>query len=743
MLPLLLAAVFAGATAAREEAPAAFRAAPASPSPKAQGAAPTEVRIGLTTDPLQARFFGAGGLLVLHPASLTPLWKPRFDDPVVVILDLPKGVVPRSVFRLQVGSFATEEEADSLKDRLERLIPDPIVVSFNPDRNSYRVRAGQFERREDAGVLTDRLVGEGFSELWVAEEAAPASGKARLRLVDSRYYSQVTEVKSILIRSALPGGTVEVDGQPYRGTMEVRILGDSLKVINQLGIEEYLRGVVPNEMGPGVYPELEALKAQAVAARTYLVANRGQFSDSGYDICDSPACQVYRGFGTEHPLTNQAVEETAGIIAGFNGGPIKALYTSTCGGHTEDAENIFSDLKLPYLKGVDCYPEVAPPSVLVGRDDLPAEEAGDATLGSAEVGWLFVSGVVGPEVFKKKALQEEADPEESLAWWRKAFVLTGAGSVPQGFRFKEGSRLEWGRFIVEAFGWKERANLALDPRDLPYILSARDADQVPSEEADTVAFLLRSGIFTPLPDGTLRIRARPSRAAVLGWIFRIADRFQSIDLRKGHFRALEGGTIRLESKGAGESYPLAAAPCLYHLLRGKSYPDATLLLAVGDPVTYHLNAAGAVDAMLLDASSRGAADDRSSSFYSWEVRYTRQEMEDLIRKRVEVGRLADVAVTRRGVSGRVIQVKITGSRGTFFLNGFKIRTALGVRENLFTIERQVDPGGGIRAFTFSGKGWGHGVGLCQVGAYGMALRGESFDRILKHYYPGIELIRAY
>jgi len=689
------------------------------------------------------RFFGTGGLLVLNPGKLTPVWKPRFEEPLWVVLDLPRGVVPRSVFRVQVGSFGTEAEAAAVKDRLEHLVPDPAFVSFNPDRNSYRVRVGQFEKREEASSLTDRLLGEGFSELWTAEEAAPSSGKARLRLVDSRYYSQITDAKSVLIRPSTPGGTIEVDGQPYRGWMEVRILGDSLKVVNQLGIEDYLRGVVPNEMGPGVYPELEALKAQAVAARTYVVANRGQFSDSGYDICDSSGCQVYRGFGTEHPLTNQAVEETAGLIAGFNGAPIKALYTSTCGGHTEDGANIFQDLKLPYLKGTDCYPESAAPAFLVGRDDLPAADAGDGTSLAAEAGLLYVSGVVGEEIFRKRYLQEVSEPGEALLWWRKAFSLIGAGSVPVGFRFKDGSVLEWSRFLIAAFGWEERSRLILDPRDLPYLLSTRDAGEIPSADAQAVAFLMRSGILVPHPDNSLRVRERPTRAAQIAWIYRIADRFQALGVRRGMFDALEGRAIRVGHKGESETFELAPSLCLYLSSRSRSFPSPTLALAVGDPISFHLNGEGKIDAVLLDASSRGAADDRSSTYYSWEVRYSRQEMEDLIRKRVDVGKLSDVVIAKRGVSGRVIQLKITGSRGVFTLNGFKIRTALGIRENLFTIERQMDPGGGVRVFTFSGKGWGHGVGLCQVGAYGMAVRGETFDRILKHYYSGIDLIRAY
>jgi len=713
------------------------------PAPATPLVASLDIRIGLTTDPLEARFFASRGLMILHPTKLTPIWKPRFDEPVVVVLDLPKGITPRSVFRVQTGSFSTETEAEALKSQLERQVPEPVIVSFNPDRNSYRVRVGQFERREDAAALIDRLVDEGFLELWVAEEAGPASGKARLRLVDSRYYSQLTDSPSLLLQASESGGTLEVNGQPYRGKLEVRILGDSLKVIDQLGVEDYLKGVVPNEMGPGVYPELEALKAQAVAARTYAVANRGQFSDSGFDICDSSACQVYKGFGTEHTLTNRAVDETAGIIATFNGSPIKALYTSTCGGHTEDGGNVFPNLKLPYLKGVDCYPEPSAPLVLNGREDLPAVDVGYGVSVSAEVGFLFVSGVVGEEVFRRKYLQEEAQPAEVLGWWRKAFELIGAGRMPPGFRFERSDLLDWARFLVRAFGWGERAKLALDERDLPYLLSAEDERQAPPSDRRDVAFLLNQGILSPFPDGTLRLRARPTRGMILAWIYRIADRYQSMPLRRGSFRGLTGNAIRIGIKNEVETYPVAGTVYLYRSIRDRTYPSPRLSLAVGDELTYHIDSSGKVDALVLESLERGVADDRFSSFYQWEVRSTRQELEDLIRKKVDIGRLGDVIPTKWGVSGRVIQVKIVGSRGTFTLSGFKIRTALGIRENLFTIERQIDPGGGIRAFTFAGKGWGHGVGLCQVGAYGMAMRGATYDQILRHYYAGVDVVHSY
>jgi stage II sporulation protein D len=69
--------------------------------------------------------------------------------------------------------------------------------------------------------------------------------------------------------------------------------------------------------------------------------------------------------------------------------------------------------------------------------------------------------------------------------------------------------------------------------------------------------------------------------------------------------------------------------------------------------------------------------------------------------------------------------------------------ALGLKEDLFVMDRQYDKDGNVSVFVFSGKGWGHGVGMCQVGAYGMALRGKTYREILAHYYSGAEVTGAY
>src|SRR5256714_6381257 len=137
---------------------------------------------------------------------------------------------------------------------------------------------------------------------------------------------------------------VRFNDHPYRGRIEVfTYLSGSLTVVNELGLEDYVRGVVANELSPGGYPAIEALKAQAIAARTYALKNRGQFMSQGFDLLPTTRSQVYRGLTSENPLSSKAVEETRGLIATYQGEPINALYTSTCGGRTEESENIFKE----------------------------------------------------------------------------------------------------------------------------------------------------------------------------------------------------------------------------------------------------------------------------------------------------------------------------------------------------------------------------------------------------------------
>jgi stage II sporulation protein D len=108
-----------------------------------------------------------------------------------------------------------------------------------------------------------------------------------------------------------------------------------------------------------------------------------------------------------------------------------------------------------------------------------------------------------------------------------------------------------------------------------------------------------------------------------------------------------------------------------------------------------------------------------------------------------IGQLTDLRVVARGGSQRAINLEVVGTQGTRQVLGGRIRSALGLREQLFVIERNYDDNGGVESFTFLGRGWGHGVGMCQVGAYGLAKQGFTYDQILKAYYSGIDLTRIY
>jgi len=139
----------------------------------------------------------------------------------------------------------------------------------------------------------------------------------------------------------------------YRGVMEfVPQTGGSVTAVNVISVEEYLYGVLPSEMSPSF--QIEALKAQAVAARTFTFyqINEGRHTASGFDLCDTTHCQVYRGAGLEHTNTNRAVDETFGLVMFHSGRPILASYFSSSGGATDNSENVWFEAR-PYLRSVN------------------------------------------------------------------------------------------------------------------------------------------------------------------------------------------------------------------------------------------------------------------------------------------------------------------------------------------------------------------------------------------------------
>jgi len=143
---------------------------------------------------------------------------------------------------------------------------------------------------------------------------------------------------------------ISVNSKPYRGEIELRRFSDSdMTVINVINIEEYLYGVVPREIEAD--SPMEALKAQAVAARTFAYKSMGSYKKWDFDVVNTVSSQVYGGYNDEKATTNKAVDETKGIKALYNGSLISMHYFSSSGGMTEDNKYVWGT-DIPYLKSV-------------------------------------------------------------------------------------------------------------------------------------------------------------------------------------------------------------------------------------------------------------------------------------------------------------------------------------------------------------------------------------------------------
>jgi len=205
-------------------------------------------------------------------------------------------------------------------------------------------------------------------------EFSGASGACGHSLDPARAYEAHRVARSVLLRSAAGkplancghrlraagGGDVAIGGSAYRGALEIvptESAGGSLNAINAVPVDQYVKGVVPNE-SPASWP-LAALEAQAVAARSYALST--QVDGNGFDLYADTRSQVYEGIASEEPSSNRAVELTRGQVVMY-GGAIAQTYFSACsGGHTESVQNVFFGPPVPYLVGVpDPYDGACP-----------------------------------------------------------------------------------------------------------------------------------------------------------------------------------------------------------------------------------------------------------------------------------------------------------------------------------------------------------------------------------------------
>ena len=504
------------------------------------------------------------------------------------------------------------------------------------------------------------------------EEGIFARSDIRIRMaIETDSGMILVRLPSEKIRLTPSGAPLKLQGRKYRGNIEVFGNGKgTMTVVNELLLEDYLLGVVPNELAPDAFPEMEALKAQAVAARTYIVRNIGQSKDEGFDICATDFCQVYRGLDTEHPLATEAVQQTRGLIATYMGEPIRALYSSTCGGRTENVENVFRE-KLPYLVSTLCH----------YRHPEPREFSSNAHYSTWEEGLL---GIADVQTFD-----------------------------------------DVGRFLGIADVGKPAS---LEPTVLATFIRSRFFSAIPVKS--DLEFLKEQGILTTSGDDDLR-----------DILLRLILKKNAFEWQSG--RLMEWNGITLTVRIGSEIRELTLRPdvAIFSRTGDERIPVQRGAWVGGESMDLRISE-DQIEALVYRSNLSSSSADRYSPLARWQTHRTRRELNNAIRP-LKVGLLKDLRVLRRGPSERVVNAEVQGTNGTRVISGPRLRSIFGLRDSLVYIDAQRNAKRELLGMSFYGGGWGHGVGMCQVGAYGMAIDGALAEEILKTYYQGIELEKVY
>jgi stage II sporulation protein D len=642
-------------------------------------------------------------------------------------------------FLVQVAQFRKKEEAEGAARAIRSQIAQRVAVSQDSEAAGepvYFVRIGDFLTRGDALAFIKRAASLGFAEAWIVrEEVSETENHPHWVQVNGHLINLNADAALYFI----PGSSesfLGYKGRTYRGILVLRGSRKGLILINILNVEDYLKGVVPGELPPSFFTEIEAQKAQAVAARTYALKNLGQFNDLGFDLYATPVSQVYLGLGAEQALSTRAVEQTRGLAAVYDGKLINALYMSTCGGATENVEAMFEGGPMPYLKSTPCIrddeegwtiktPTVFPP-LIVDNADVSASVAALTSLGvlgwETDAGWWKAQATTG----------------EAWGWMAKAAARLGKkpGRAPS-----ESAPLDYPMLaaqLVAAFDWNDRVDNLTVPGEADRALQA--VPNLTAKERSALAYFLSAGLASVSDRWSDRGRG-VSRAEAAYLIHKVLATYKDF-YRQGSVHEMRGNTLVLHADGGDRSLEVVPGAVLFRETNGAASAVSSLDLLGGDIVRW-IETDGKIRLLQIVQAPSSAVLDATSPFHRWQVRLTRQELQERVNQFYPIGRLIDLLPLKRGESKRIVELSLVGQESQTKIRGLRIRQVLNLRDNLFVIDREYGPDGSISHFVFSGKGWGHGVGLCQIGAFRMAQKGSSFEDILGKYYRGISLRTMY
>jgi stage II sporulation protein D len=626
-------------------------------------------------------------------------------------------------YAVQVSTVSDVASANTLAEKLRVDTQQRIDVLPDTAGTAYRVIAGDFVTSNAAQPLRDQLTQSGYgTNLLIVKRPTDQPFDKKHQLVDDEGERSTLEGESVLIIPAT-ADTLTITDKPYRSAARVFINArGTYNVINELNMEDYLRGVVPAEMGPKIYDEVEALKAQAIAARTYAVRNLGQFKREGYDICAGPACQAYNGFSGEDPLTDRAVRETAGLVATYNGQPIDALYTATCGGETSDVGTMFPGRNEPYLKRVRCVEEEV--LTVAGRAD---------------------SGLLTEQQVNARLFSAIAGLPDSGTSWSARDVETAVNAAMQKLRFTplgtaspaSSRRGDVLTYLASALGFDRYSSIVTMPADRNYYFPQTAAkESVPYRAA---AFLIKFAFLPAEGIDRVDMNVAMPREELYGLLGSWIRKHNVISDATGKILTVAGRDVTLKVDGKPTRFTLPANLPIFRKIGDRYQEYSSAPVTLGDRATITSDVSKTPVALVINAYLDGASFDRTSNFASWTRSFRADELVTSINRRNPIRQLQGIRPLTIDASQRIAEMEVTAENGrTFVLRGLPIRWSLNVPDNLFVYEKTQD-GDGMDRYTFYGKGWGHGVGFCQVGAYGMATAGWTAQQILTHYYTGIEI----
>lgn len=303
------------------------------------------IRIGVFPG-VESLTVGGEGAFSLVDKSTGEVIFSGLDEELIVELGSTSTV--KTNYRLQV-SYTTSEAY--IEDWLSRVENAGYPTYIEPYNNGYRLYIGEFASDaswSERNNFRNEVISKGLAatdSFW--KVITIAEGDKQMKITKNGEEKVTFNPVQIIA----PSERVTINGSTYRGLAEVGFNSSgTLAGINELSIEEYLYGVVPRELPPVPYGELEAQKAQAIAARTYALSNPGKRSADGYDLLPTTSDQVYGGFSVEHPVSNDAVDATRGIVATYEGKLITAVFHSTSGGFTANNEDVWTSEATPYLR---------------------------------------------------------------------------------------------------------------------------------------------------------------------------------------------------------------------------------------------------------------------------------------------------------------------------------------------------------------------------------------------------------